>query len=241
LIALSSISKLHNRTVVRLELPLGGPLSKSIVASINTACDSVEDAGTDAIFVVHLKPTAEAAAKDVTEAPVNVALVNIWERALRRLERIEATTVAIAEGACGGLGTALLLTTDYRIGGHDMLLSLVGADGNIMPDISLYRLANQVGAAVSRRLGLFGSEMTAAQTQAVGLIDELAVDADACVDSFAKSLAVQHARDLFIRRRLMLDAPWQSYDECLGSHLAASDRFLRKAQAGADQACAGSE
>ena len=241
MITLSSISHIHNRSVVRLELRLGGLLSKSIVASINTACDSVEDAGSNTILVMHLKPAAELASEDFTAGPVDVTLINTWERAVRRLERLEATTVAIADGACGGLGTALLLTTDYRIGGHDLQLSLVGSDGNIMPDTSLYRLGKQAGAALARRMGLFGQKMTAAQAQAAGLVDELAEDTDACADSFVESLDVQHNKDLSVRRRLLLDASWQSYDECLGSHLAACDRALRKARAGAHQACAGND
>lgn len=238
---LSSISQIHHRSVVRLELRLDGLLSQPIVASIGTACDSLEDAGSNAILVIHLKPAAEVGREDITAGTVDVTLVNSWERVLRRLERVAATTVAIVEGACGGLGAALLLTVDYRIGRPDLMLSLVGADGNIMPDTSLYRLANQVGNTVARRLGLFGQELTAAQAHAAGVIDELAADADACVDSFLRSLPLRHAKDLSVRRRLLLDAHWQSYDECLGSHLAACDRALRNARADVQQACAGSE
>ncbi len=47
---------------------------------------------------------------------LTVALVSKWERALRRLERLPAVTIAVADGDCGGPALDALLATDYRIG-----------------------------------------------------------------------------------------------------------------------------
>ncbi len=223
----NSISQQDDRTIVRLELHLADTLSKSLIASINSACDSVEDAGAGAVLLVQLKP---AAAGDAAADNVDVHLVNHWERALRRLERLHATTMATVEGRCGGLGTAVLLTTDYRIAAHDVQLSLAASHG-ILPSMTLHRIAGQIGAAAGRQLVLFGIDMSAARAAELGMVDAVTDDVEAATAAFIKSLAALCTEDLPVRRRLLNEAPALNYDDALGAHLAACDRLLRRAHA----------
>jgi isomerase DpgB len=221
----NSISQLDNRTVVRLELQLAGVLSKSLVASINNACDSVEDAGEGAVLLVLLKQASVDKAEPV-EA-VDVHLVNHWERALRRLERLDAASVATIEGQCSGLGLAVMLTTDYRIAAPEVRLNLAGVDG-ILPGMTLHRLANQVGVAAARQLTAFGMDMGVARAEQLGMVDTVAADTEAAAINFIKHLGTLNTDDLSVRRRLLIEASSLSYDDALGSHLAACDRLLRK-------------
>jgi isomerase DpgB len=198
---------------VTLQLRIDGaePLSYDLVAKVNAFSDRVEDAGPGAIATVHL-----------TGAPVGVAhpdaihLVNKWERALRRFERLGAAKIAVATGDCGGVATEVLLCTDYRLASDDLRV-LVAA----WPGMGLYRLANQVGVARLRRAVLFGVPIPAPEAVTLGLVDEIGDDATALV-------AARSGPELAVRRQLMLDATTTSFEDALGRHLAACDRELRR-------------
>ncbi|MFJ2193368.1 enoyl-CoA-hydratase DpgB [Kitasatospora sp. NPDC087861] len=207
----------------------GRPLSPETVQALNALCDRAEDADGHAPVVLRVSgaPTAPTATPPLT-------LVNKWERALRRLERLERPTVALVGGDtggdCGGTAVEALLTTDYRIA-HPAtrLLPPAGPDG-VWPGMALHRLANQAGAAATRQVVLFGTAVPTWQALTMHLLDELADDPAAALADAADLLAAA-GPGLSIRRQLMLDATTTGHEEALGRHLAACDRVLRRAAA----------
>lgn len=82
--------------------------------ALNALCDRAEDADGHAPVVLRVSgaPTGPTATPPLP-------LVNKWERALRRLERLDRPTVALVGGDtggdCGGTAVEALLATDYRI------------------------------------------------------------------------------------------------------------------------------
>lgn len=227
----NSISEIDDRTIIRLDINVAETLTKSLIDSINSACDSVEDAGPKAILLVSLRNASDSARDDVDESVVNVDLVNKWERVLRRLERLHAPTITIVNGACTGLGLAVMLTTDHRIVSPDARISLRTDTMGILPGMALHRIANQIGVARARPLVLFGLEVTAKKAEELGMVDEIAEDIQIAANIFINSLCAMDLSDISVRRRLLLDASSLSYDDALGSHLAACDRLLRAARA----------
>ena len=163
---------------------------------------------------------------------LNVALVSKWERGLRRLERLPAATIAVADGDCGGAALDALLATDYRIAAASARLLVPIAGGATWPGMALYRLASQAGAAAIRRAVLFGAPIGAAAALALHLVDEVADDLAAALAATAELAASRSSGpELAIRRQLMLDAATTSFEDALGAHLAACDRVLRRAAA----------
>jgi len=206
----------------------GQPLSAESVAAIAAACDSAEDLGDRAAVVVHVSGSpAGSWARDL-----NVALVNKWERGLRRLERLPATTIAVAVGDCGGMALDALLATDYRIADASVRLLVPVEAGATWPGMALYRLAHQVGGAAIRRAVLFGAPIEVGDALVLHLIDELADDAVSAVAAVAEMTGAFSGAELAIRRQLMFDAATVSFEEALGRHLAACDRQLRRAAPG---------
>jgi isomerase DpgB len=224
----NSISHLAGHTVIRLELDVSGALTDALIDTINSACDCIEDAGTGAalLILMHGKPGDAHAA----DGEVNVQLVNRWERALRRIERLPAVTISAASGACGDLGVSIMLTTDYRIGSECLQMSLRNRDGGILPGMVLHRLANQVGVSWARRFAVLGMPINAHTGRTLGLVDETSAEPESAANAFIKALCPTVADDLPVRRRLLLDASALSYEEGLGTHLAACDRRLRAAR-----------
>lgn len=211
--------------LLALELNLGGGLSKALVATVNEVCDRAEDAATGSALLIKLHGGATAPAREM----VDVTLVNQWERALRRLERLPLATVAAVDGPCNGLGLALLLATDYRIVTPRLRLSLALDGQEILPGMVLHRLATQIGVARARGMALFGAELDAQQTLEYGLADAVSAEPAAAAARFAGGLNSALLAGLAVRRRLVLEAPAHSYEDSLGTHLAACDRSLRAA------------
>jgi isomerase DpgB len=205
------------------------PLSAEAVAALADACDRAEDRGDHGRLIVYVSGAPREPGLD----DVSIALVSRWERGLRRLERLPVATVAVAAGDCGGLALDALLATDYRIAARSLRLLVPVASRSIWPGMALYRLSQQAGSAAIRRAVLFGTPIEAVDAMALRLVDELTDDMPAAL-AVADALTCPFSgTELSIRRQLMLDAASVSFEDAIGVHLAACDRTLRRASAGA--------
>ncbi|MEV5412502.1 enoyl-CoA-hydratase DpgB [Thermopolyspora sp. NPDC052614] len=225
---LGGLSVLH----VKIE---GGPLTADRVAAVEGLCDRVEDAAAagaapaGVVLRLGLGPGEEPPPHD----PAPVHLVNKWERALRRLERVSAPTLAVARGICSGVAVEALLSCDHRIGAEDLRLRLPFTAGAPWPGMLVHRLANQLGVARARGLVLFGTEVPAERALHLGLVDEIAADLKAALEAQIKLISGLSGTELAIRRRLLLEAAATTFEDALGTHLAACDRLARRAAASA--------
>lgn len=201
------------------------PLSSTLVAECNAFCDRVEDSDSGRVVQIQLHGDRAAG-----EWPGNVGidLVTRWEKAVRRLERVAAVSIATVEGVCSGPALEVLLTSDCRIGMADLRIDIPVYRDSVWAGMFVHRLANQFGAARTRQLVLFGAQLTAEQAVAIGLVDEIAADPTVAVAQQAERCAGLVPDELAIRRRLLLDAGVTSFEEALGMHLAACDRTLRR-------------
>jgi isomerase DpgB len=208
-------------TTMSVYIDGGEPVSPELIKTLTTAIDRIEDDGPGHALILR----AGGVPANPTPAGIDIQLINKWERALRRLERLDALTVAVADGPCGGVALEALLATDYRFATATASLC-----PSPWPGMGLYRLANQAGAAVVRRAVLLGVPIPAAEARDIGLIDELVADPATAVAAVPGLLGMSSTSELAIRRRLLLDAVTTSYEEALGRHLAACDRQLRRAE-----------
>ncbi len=190
------------------------------------ACDRAEAHG--GWLVVRVSGAPEQAR---TEG-LTVAMVSRWERALRRLERLPAALVAVAEGDVGGPALDALLATDYRIATLSARLVVPLGGGATWPGMALYRLAHQGSHnATVRRALLFGDPIGALDALALQLLDEVTDDVAGALTAVAGRTGKLSGVELAIRRQLMIDAGTTSFEEALGVHLAACDRTLRQGAA----------
>jgi isomerase DpgB len=203
------------------------PLSAAAISAVGAVCDSAEDGRTPARVIVQVSGSPQGPRPRTHD--LTVSRVSRWERALRRLERLPVTTIAIADGVCGGLALDVLLATDYRIATSSVSLAVPVEDGATWPGMALYRLAsNRAGAAAIRRAVLFGMPVGASDALALQLIDELTDDVPSALATAAERTGTVSGSELAIRRQLMFDASATSFEDALGAHLAACDRALRR-------------
>ena len=205
------------------------PLTPATVAAITAVCDSAEDRAGHGRVVLRVGGIPDGGwANDLT-----VSLVSKWERALRRLERLPATTIAIADGDCGGTALDAMLAADYRIATASVRLVVPVDNGATWPGMALYRLARHGGnAAAIRRAVLFGTPVDADDALALHLIDEVTEDVAGALATAARRAAGIAGTELTIRRQLMAEAATTSFEDALGVHLAAVDRTLRRTAVG---------
>ncbi|MFC7326965.1 enoyl-CoA-hydratase DpgB [Marinactinospora rubrisoli] len=204
------------------------PLSASLVAEVEDCCARAEDSGGPVVLYAAGTP----AGADVPEWPgdVEIHLVGKWERALRRVERLGAATVAVADGFCTGPALEALLVADHRVATPEATFGLPLGAGGAWPGMVVHRLAGRLGGR-ARGLVLFGDRLGAAEAHAAGLVDEVADDVAERVAAVTRSLEGVAGPELAIRRRLLLDAATTGFEEALGAHLASCDRELRRERA----------
>ncbi|OKJ92993.1 enoyl-CoA-hydratase DpgB [Amycolatopsis sp. CB00013] len=197
------------------------PLSAAAVEEIGAFCDRAEDQREPGPVTIHVTgaPPADWA------KGLAVGLVSKWERVVRRFERLGRLTAAVASGECAGMALDLLLAADIRIAEPGTTLRLASAGGGTWPGMTVYRLTKQAGAAGIRRAVLLGASIGTERALALDLIDEVSGDP-------AKTLAeldvVVDGAETAIRRQLIFEAGSTTFEEALGSHLAAADRALRR-------------
>ena len=219
--------------ILCLEIDGNAFMSPTLVAEVNKVCDHVEDAGGSSAVMLHVKSMPNRVEDRYwpgDAGDIDVHLVSRWEQGLRRIERLAAVTIAAAQGVCGGVALEVLLASDYRLVSTDLCIRLLGP-GGVWPGMAIHRLANQVGIARSRRLALFGEDVSAAWAAELGLADEIVDDVKARVSSLVGSLARSAGEDIAVRRRLLLEATAATFEDALGAHLAACDRVMRHLKA----------
>ncbi len=202
------------------------PLSDDAIRVVQAASTEAEGKENPGIVVVYLSGAPREIDND---AGLDVGLVSRWERAVRRLERGYLPVVAVATGDCGGTALDVLLAADFRIATSSLRLLAVAGHGASWPGMAAFRLVQQAGVAAVRSALLFGTPVTAASALALRLVDEMTEDIPGAVEAASRRLAATAGPELAIRRQLMLDATWMSFEDALGPHLAACDRALRQA------------
>jgi isomerase DpgB len=151
--------------------------------------------------------------------------VNGWERALHLIERSPATTVALFGQRVGGCALEVGLACDFRIADPGSRV-IWRNDGAVWPSTALFRLVQLIGPAQTIRLTLLGEPVHASAALVSGLVDVITDDPEAEVETLRA--AVGSLDDLRVVRQLVAEAAHTSYDEALGAHLAACERYLRR-------------
>jgi isomerase DpgB len=201
-------------------------LAAESVAELGALCDRAEDGDANGCVILWVSGVPGPG----WPIDLPVALVSKWERGLRRLERLPAVTIAVADDDCGGPALDALLVADYRImlAGARLVMPVVA--GATWPGMALYRLARQAaGLAPARRAMLFGTPIGAAEAQAMGIIDDVAGDGALALEQAMQVAGAAPGAELAIRRQLILEAVSTTFEDALGPHLAACDRALRSA------------
>jgi isomerase DpgB len=226
-IAYSALAPAANPNVANnlVTLNAASPLSAAMISDVSEACNAIEDREEQAALVVYLKGSSTLSA-DMRWVGDNasVQLATSWERALRRLEQLPCPIVAAADGICGAAALEILLCCDVRIATPNMCIRRDPAS-LAWPGMLLYRLAKELGTARTRSLLLRCEDIPASDAAAVGLLD--AITTDLGQQLTLELTQMPNASVVPIFRRLLSESFAMTYEDALGIHLAACEKFIR--------------
>jgi enoyl-CoA hydratase/carnithine racemase len=163
-------------------------LDGALMQSLAAALDAVRDDPAVRVVVLRGKGNAFSSGIDhsflleVFQKSRSVPFAHLHfdlQDVFHRLERMQRPVVAVLHRACVGMALELALACDFRIATADCALGLPEIAFGIVPDVGgTTRLTRVVGEARAKELILTGKIISAATAERIGLVNEVARDAD---------------------------------------------------------------
>jgi len=149
-----------------------------------------------------------------------------WEKCIGRFEKLKNVKVVTCPSGLTPLALELLMVADYRIVGTKIKLQLASTQLGIIPTTTLYRASKLFGIQLTKKLFLFGQTVEAHEGLSFGLFDEVSANTEDSAELMINSLTPEILENFSVRRRLISDSQTLSFNDALGSHLAACDRLF---------------
>lgn len=130
--------------------------------------------------------------KELSAGETPAAYFELWDRALRLLERMEKVVLCAMHGYALGGGLQLALASDIRIATPDCSLGLPAIRESIIPGLATLRLPRYVGLGRARWMVLSGENVTGLRALEIGLVDHV-VDSDS-FDDGVEALVAKYIR-----------------------------------------------
>jgi enoyl-CoA hydratase len=162
-----------------------------------------------------------SATADVILGPWTV----LGQQVFSALAQLPQTTVAVITGGAYGGGLELALHCDFRIAATDAVVALPEATLGTAPGWSgLSRVVELAGLPTARMLALTGRRLSAEEAARVGLVDEVADDADVAAQKLvADILSTAPAAQLILKRTLIDRKPSPGLVDSLSGAFLAHD------------------
>lgn len=111
--------------------------------------------------------------KDLSAGELPFEYFEVWERALRRLETMDALVLCLVHGHAAGGGLQLALASDIRVATPSAEMWLPAIREGIIPGLGTWRLARYVGAGRAKKMTILGNRVDGEEARRIGLADHL--------------------------------------------------------------------
>ncbi|HEY6272795.1 MAG TPA: enoyl-CoA hydratase/isomerase family protein [Terriglobales bacterium] len=165
----------------------------------HAALDELETSSDVRAVVVTGKGRAFSSGVDLralSAGELKIAWFRRFDEGLRRLEQLDALTVAKIRGYALGGGLQVALACDLRIAAEGTRLGLPAVLEALIPGMGTYRLSRFIGLGRARRLVLSGELIAADEALRIGLVDWVVPDenlnekVESVITSVAKGSAI---------------------------------------------------
>jgi len=109
--------------------------------------------------------------KSLATGEIQLDWFRYFDEAMRRVELLDALTIAKIRGYAIGGGLQVALACDLRIATPDARLGLPAVLEALIPGMGTYRLARFIGLGRARRLALTGELVPSDEAARIGLVD----------------------------------------------------------------------
>jgi enoyl-CoA hydratase/carnithine racemase len=114
--------------------------------------------------------------KELSSGQIKIDWFRRTDEAVRRLESLNALTIAKIRGYAIGGGLQIALACDFRISTPDAHLGLPAVLEGLIPGMGTYRLPRFIGLGRARRMVLTGELVQGSEALRIGLVDWVVAD-----------------------------------------------------------------
>ena len=152
-----------------------------------------------------------------------------FDEAMRRLEQLDALTVAKIRGYAIGGGLQVALACDLRLAAPDAKLGLPAVMEALIPGMGTYRLPRFIGLGRARRMVLTGELIGAEEALRIGLVDWMVPDEklDETVLSVIAGVVKGGPTARIFSKKLVTAAFESDFDSAFTKYLGYQERSLR--------------
>lgn len=158
--------------------------------------------------------------------PLDVRVISKWEKIVVLLERLKKITIATLQGEVSETMLQLALVCDHRICLPDTTFRFSAIRDGYLPGMALFRIAKYIGLGHAKQMLFIGETIDAHEACKWGFVDEICDDLDQGVKEFRKLMQHKHIEAVIMARRLLNESYSLSYEDEIGSYLAAQVRCL---------------
>jgi enoyl-CoA hydratase/carnithine racemase len=223
-------------------------LDRPTIRTLAASLDEVRERGDVRVVVTRGNGRAFCAGSDLADlAPLSPAEAADAERehadACARFDVLPQPTIAMVHGYVLGGGLGLALYHDFRIAAESAILGMPEVELGWTPPWAMGRLVDVAGSARARWVAIAGSRLTASEAKTVGLVDDVAPDAELSqrVTALAHRLAglsptaVRETKSLILRMSPLRRPEWdaaaaEAFERCYGTPEARAsvEAFLKR-------------
>lgn len=144
-----------------------------------------------------------------------------FDEGVRRLEQLDAITIAKVRGHCMGGGLQVALGCDLRIAAPDASFGLPAVLEALIPGLGVYRLPRFIGLGRARRMVLTGEMVPAEEALRIGLVDwivpgeQLEDRTESLISELLKGSSVSKT----LAKKLVTDSFDSTFEEALTTYL----------------------
>ncbi|MBZ5603201.1 MAG: enoyl-CoA hydratase/isomerase family protein, partial [Acidobacteriia bacterium] len=167
--------------------------------------------------------------KALSRGEIEIDWFRAFDEAMRRLEQLDALTVAKIRGYAIGGGLQTALACDLRVATPDTKLGLPAVLEALIPGMGTYRLPRFIGLGRARRLVLTGELIDAEEGLRIGLLDWVVPEEK--LDETVQSVIASVLKGSFTAQRFskkLVTAAFESdFDTAFAKYLEYQERSLR--------------
>ena len=152
-----------------------------------------------------------------------------FDQAMRRIEQLDALTVAKIRGYAIGGGLQLTLACDLRVATPDARFGLPAVLEALIPGMGTYRLPRFIGLGRARRMALTGELISAEEALRIGLVDWVVPEEQLTetIDSLIATMLKGGATARRFTKKLLTSSFESEYDGAFSKYLEYQELSLR--------------
>ena len=167
--------------------------------------------------------------KALSTGQIDLEWFRSFDEAVRRLEQLDALTIAKIRGYAIGGGLQIALGCDLRVSTPDARVGLPAVMEALIPGMGTYRLPRFIGLGRARRMVLTGELIGAAEALRIGLLDWVVDEAELneTVESVMAGVLKGSPTAQALSKKLVTGSFESDFEEAFGKYLEYQERSLR--------------